>query len=85
MALDGVTSFGALKILQMHLNVCETLQLWRNLFSSMAESSKKLKSSKVFALFIVCSNRNRSALVRELLRNNSQFVGQLYKDKRLVI
>ena len=51
----------------------------------MAESSKKLKSSNVLSLFIVCSNRNRSALVRELLSNNSLFVGQLYEDKSLTL
>ena len=51
----------------------------------MAESSKKLKSSNVFKLFIVCSNRNRSALVRELLSNNSLLVGQLYEDKSLAL
>ena len=47
----------------------------------MAERWKKLKFSNVFSLFIVCENRNRSALVRELLSNNSLFVGQLYEDK----
>ena len=36
----------------------------------MAESWKKLKTSNVFS-----SNRNGSALVRELLRYNSLFVG----------
>ena len=51
----------------------------------MAESLKKMKSSIVFSLFIVCSNRNRSALERELLSNNSLFVGQLYEDKSLVL
>ena len=51
----------------------------------MAESSKKLKSLNVFSLFIVCSNRNRSALVRELLSNNSLFVGQLFEDKSLAL
>ena len=51
----------------------------------MAESSKKLKSSNAFSLFIVCSNRTRSALVRELLSNNSLFVGQLYEDKSLAL
>ena len=54
-------------------------------FSAMAESSKKLKSSNVFSLFILCSNRNRSALMRELLSNNSLFVGQLYEDKSLAL
>ena len=51
----------------------------------MAESSKKLKSSNMFSLFIVCSNRNRSALVREVLSNNSLFDAQLYKDKSLAL
>ena len=51
----------------------------------MAESLKKLKSLNVFSLFIVCLNRNRSTQVRELLSNNSQFVGQLYKDKSLAL
>ena len=37
------------------------------------------------SLFIVCSNRNRSTLVRDLLCNNSQFVGQLYEDKSLAL
>ena len=51
----------------------------------MAESSKTLLSSNVFSLFIVFYNRNRSALVRELLSNNSLFVGQLYEDKSLAL
>ena len=50
----------------------------------MAESWKKLKISNMFSSFIVCSNRNRSALVRDLLSYNSLFVGQLYEDKSLV-
>ena len=51
----------------------------------MAESWKKLKTSNLFSLFIVCSNRNTSALVRELLSNNSLFVGQLFDDKSLAL
>ena len=47
----------------------------------MAESWKKLKTSNVFSLFIVCLNWYKSALVRELLSNNSLFVRQLYEDK----
>ena len=42
-----------------------------------------LKTSNLFLAFIVSSNRNRSALVRELLCNNSLCVGQLYGDKSL--
>ena len=49
----------------------------------MAESWKKLNTSNVFLLFIVCKNQNRSAPVRELLSNNSLFVGKLYIDKSL--
>ena len=51
----------------------------------MAENWKKLKTSNVFSSFIVCQNRNRSAPVRELLNNNSLFVGQLYVDKSLAL
>ena len=53
----------------------------------MAENWKELKTSKVFLSFIVCLNGNRSALLLELLSNNSlfQFVGQLYEDKSLAL
>ena len=51
----------------------------------MAESSRKLETSNVFSSFIVCQNQNRPALVHELLSTNSLFVGQLYKDKSLVL
>ena len=52
----------------------------------MTESWKKLKTSNMsfFSLFVV-ANRNRSALVRDLLCNNSQFVGQLYVNKSLAL
>ena len=39
---------------------------WRDFFSAMAESSKKLKSSDLILTFLVCSNLNKSALVCEL-------------------
>ena len=45
----------------------------------------KLKTSNVFSWFIVCSNQTRSALVCELLSNNSLFVCQLYEDKSLAL
>ena len=51
----------------------------------MVESWKKLKTSNLFSSFIVSSNQNRSALVRELVCNNSLFGGQLYEDKSLVL
>ena len=44
-----------------------------------------LKTSNLFLSFIVSSNRNRSALVCELLCSNSLFVGQLYEDKSLAL
>ena len=43
----------------------------------MAESWKKLKTSSLVSSFIVCSNRNRSALVSDLLCHNSLFGGKL--------
>ena len=40
-----------------------------------------LKTSNLFLSFIMSSNRNRSAIVRELVCNNSLLIGQLYEDK----
>ena len=57
----------------------------RVFFSAIADSWKELKTSNLFSLFIVCSNRNRSALVCKLLSNNSLFVGHLYDDKSLAL
>ena len=59
--------------------------VWRDFFSAMGKSWKKLKASNLFSSFIVSSNRNRSSLVRVLLCNNSLFVGQLYEDKSLAL
>ena len=59
--------------------------VWWDFFSAIVESWKKLKTSNLFSSFIVSSNQNRSALVRELLWNNSLFVGQLYEDKSLAL
>ena len=39
----------------------------------------------MFSTFKVHLNRNRSALVCELLSNNSLFVGQLNEDKSLAL
>ena len=49
----------------------------------MTESREKQKTSNLFSSFIVSLNRIRSALVGELLCNNSLFVGLLYEDKSL--
>ena len=63
----------------------ETVQVLQDFFSAMAESWKKVKTSNVFSSFIVCSNRNRSALVPKILIKNSLFVSQLYEDKSLAL
>ena len=85
MALDGVTSFYARKTSQIHVNVCDTVQLLREFLSTMAASWKKLKTSNVFSSFIVCMNRNRSALLCDLLSNNLLFDSKLYEDKSLAL
>ena len=57
----------------------------RRLLEMMMMMMMELKYSNVFSLFIACSKRNRPALVRELLSNNSLFVSQLYEDKSLAL
>ena len=86
MALDSVTSFLCLN------DVTNTRKRMRHSLSIGGSSSvqwrkvwKKLITSNVSSLFFVCLNRNRSALVRELLSNNSLFVSQLYEDKSLAL
>ena len=69
-------------MLQIHVNVCNTVQLLAGfLLCNGGKLENKLKTSNEFSSYIACKNRNRSALVRELLSNNSLFVGQLYEDK----
>ena len=63
------------------LTYAKQSEVWWDFISAMAESWKKLKTSNLISSFIMSSNRNRSALVRELLCNNSLFVIQLYEDK----
>ena len=67
------------------LTLAKQSEFWRDFFSAIAKSWKKLKTSNMFSSFIVCSNRNRSTIVRELLSNNSLFVGQLYDDISLAL
>ena len=74
MVLDCVTLL--MLMLQIHVNVCKTVQLSHNFFSAMAKSWKKPKTSIVFLSFIVCLNGNRFVLLHELLSKNSLFVGQ---------
>ena len=51
----------------------------------MAEIWKKVKTSNEFRRLLCVRIEIRSALVRELLSNNSLFVGQLYEDKSLAL
>ena len=67
------------------LTFAKQSEVCRDFSSAMAERWKKLKTSNLFSSFIVSSNWNRSDLVRELLCNNSLFVGQLYEDKSLAL
>ena len=53
--------------------------------SEKAESWKRLKTSNVVSSFIVCSNRNRSAPVRDLFSNNSLIDSQLYENKSIAL
>ena len=54
MALDGVTSFLRLKYATYSCKHIRNSYYWRDFFSAMAESWKKLKTSNVFSTFIVC-------------------------------
>ena len=53
------------------------LQLWKliGFRRTMAEGLENLKEPRHFGRFLVCTNRNSTALLRELLSNKSQFVG----------
>ena len=52
----------------------------------MAESWKKLKTSNIYFRRLLCVRmEKRSALLRELLSNNSLFVGQLCEYKSLAL
>ena len=69
----------------MHVNVCKTV---RRLTGFLHCNGGKLEDAEdCKSVFIVnCEfESNRSALVRELLCNNSLFVGQLYEDKSLAL
>ena len=83
MAFDGVTSFWRLNDVKKHVNVCETV---RRLARFLQRNGGKAKETEDFkSVFSVYCYQNRSALVHELLCNNSLFVGQLYEDKSLAL
>ena len=62
------------------LTFAKQSKFWQNFFSAMAESWKKQKTLNVFLSFIVYLNRKRSALLRDLLRDNSLFGCVLLRD-----
>ena len=53
MTLDDVRRFHAWKTLQIHVIVCDTVQLLRDFFSAMAADWKKVNTSNVFSSFIM--------------------------------
>ena len=67
------------------MNVSETVRVLAGFLRCNGGKLEEAEDFKSVFAFIVCSNRNRSALVRELLSNNSLFVGQLYEDKSLAL
>ena len=71
--------------LKTHVNVCETVRRLAGFLQCNGEELEEAVDFKSVFMFIVSSNRNRSALVRELLCNNSLFVGQLNEDKSLAL
>ena len=85
MALDSVTTFCCLIDVKTHVNVCDTVILLAGFLPCNGRKLEEAEDFKCDFLFIDCSNRNRSAIVRDLLSNNSLFVGQLYEDKSLAL
>ena len=54
-------------------------------FLTSLSRRRPFHSERVYNVVDRFSNRNRSALVRDLLSINSQLVGQLYEDKSLTL
>ena len=69
----------------MHVNVCELDQLLAGFLQYNGGKVEEADDFQVVSSFTVCSNRNRSAIVCDLLSYNSLFVGQLYKDLSLAL
>ena len=85
MALDGVTSFYAWKTLQLRVSIYDVVQVLAGVLQ--CNGGKMEEAEGVECVFVVycVKNRKRSVPVRELLSNNSLFVGQLYEDKSLAL
>ena len=60
-------------------DVCETVKLLAGFLQCNGGKLEEAEDFKYVLSFVVCSNRNRSALVCDLLRYNSLFAGQLYE------
>ena len=61
----------------VHVNVCDTVQLLVGIIQCNGRKLEEVEDFKCVSSFIECKIRTRSALVCELLSNNSLFVGQL--------
>ena len=66
-------------------NTCKRLQTVELLAGILQCNGGKKTSNMVSSFFVVYSNRNKSALVRDLLSYSSLFVGQLYEDNLLAL
>ena len=77
---DAGHDIDAWKTFKIHVNICKTVQLLQDFFSAMVANWRKLKTL-IWCCRLLCVS-NRSALVCELMSNNSLFVGQLYKIKQ---
>ena len=56
------------------------MRIYKKLIGVESLPRQKLKTSNVVPPFIVCSNRNRSGLVRDLLSYNSLFANSVFFD-----
>ena len=56
------------------------MRIYKELIGVESLPRQKLKTSNVVPSFIVCSNRNRSALVRDSLSYNSLFANSVFFD-----
>ena len=74
-----VTTLGS-RTLHIHVNVCDVVLV----LGVLQCNGTKLEEDEDFKCVFV-RMENGSAPVRELLSNNSLFVGQLYEDKSLAL
>ena len=71
-------------MLQIDINECDIVEVLAGILQCNDGKFEEAEDFKcIFA--ICCVLESKSAPVRELLSNNSLFVGQLYKDKSLVL